>query len=164
VWWYTCIISVTWEVEMRGPKFEASWAQVVHTYNPSYSGGRDQEDHSSKPARANSSWDPISKLPITKKGWQSSSRWSPWVQTLVPSPKKKFEGSLSKKASQILPQKTSWAECSGSCLLSQLLGKQTQKDHSLSRVWTKRKNYQDPISKNKLGRWRTPVFPPTQDI
>jgi hypothetical protein len=38
-----------------------SWALVVHTCNPSYSGGRDQEDHSSKPAQANSSWDPISK-------------------------------------------------------------------------------------------------------
>jgi hypothetical protein len=34
---------------------------VAHTYNPSYSGGRDQEDHSSKPAQANSSQDPISK-------------------------------------------------------------------------------------------------------
>jgi hypothetical protein len=31
------------------------WAPVAHTYNPSYSGGRDQEDHGSKPARANSS-------------------------------------------------------------------------------------------------------------
>jgi hypothetical protein len=30
---------------------------VAHTYNPSYSGGRDQEDLSSKPAQANSSRD-----------------------------------------------------------------------------------------------------------
>jgi hypothetical protein len=30
-------------------------APVAHAYNPSYSGGRDQEDHSSKPAWANSS-------------------------------------------------------------------------------------------------------------
>jgi hypothetical protein len=29
--------------------------------NPSYSGGRDQEDQSSKPVRENSSGDPISK-------------------------------------------------------------------------------------------------------
>jgi hypothetical protein len=36
-------------------------APVAHTYNPSYSGGRDQEDQGSKPARANSSQDPISK-------------------------------------------------------------------------------------------------------
>jgi hypothetical protein len=33
------------------------WAPVVHTCNPSYLGGRDQEDWSSKPAQANSSWD-----------------------------------------------------------------------------------------------------------
>jgi hypothetical protein len=32
---------------------------VEHTCNPSYSGGRDQEDR--KPAQANSSQDPISK-------------------------------------------------------------------------------------------------------
>jgi hypothetical protein len=30
-------------------------ALVAHSGNPSYSGGRDQEDHSSKPAWANSS-------------------------------------------------------------------------------------------------------------
>jgi hypothetical protein len=35
--------------------------------NPSYSGGRDQEDRSSKPAWANSSQDPISKVPNTKR-------------------------------------------------------------------------------------------------
>jgi hypothetical protein len=40
---------------------------VAHTYNPSYSGGRDQEDCGSKPAQVNSSRDPISKKPITKK-------------------------------------------------------------------------------------------------
>jgi hypothetical protein len=34
---------------------------VAHTYNPNSSGGRDQEDHSSKPAWANCSRDPISK-------------------------------------------------------------------------------------------------------
>jgi hypothetical protein len=32
---------------------------VAHTCNPSYSGGRDQEDHGSKPARANSSQAPL---------------------------------------------------------------------------------------------------------
>jgi hypothetical protein len=42
---------------------------MAHTYNPSYSGGRDLEDHGSKPALANSSRDPISKKSITKKGW-----------------------------------------------------------------------------------------------
>jgi hypothetical protein len=35
---------------------------------PSCSGGRDQEDHSSKPAWANSSQDPISKKSVIKKG------------------------------------------------------------------------------------------------
>jgi hypothetical protein len=34
---------------------------VAHTCNPSYSGGRDQKDLSSKPAQANNSWDPILK-------------------------------------------------------------------------------------------------------
>jgi hypothetical protein len=38
----------------------------------SYSGGREQEDHSSKPTLANSSQDPISKT-TTKKGWQCTS-------------------------------------------------------------------------------------------
>jgi hypothetical protein len=32
---------------------------VVHACNPSYSGGRDQEDHGSKPAQANSLQDLI---------------------------------------------------------------------------------------------------------
>jgi hypothetical protein len=42
---------------------------VVHAGNPSYSGSRDQEDHSLKPAWATSSQDSISKKkPITKKG------------------------------------------------------------------------------------------------
>jgi hypothetical protein len=41
---------------------------VAHTCNPSFSGGRDQEDPSSKPAWANSSQDSILKKPIPKKG------------------------------------------------------------------------------------------------
>jgi hypothetical protein len=41
---------------------------MAHTYNPSYSGGRDQEDSSLKSDWANSSQDPILKKPITKKG------------------------------------------------------------------------------------------------
>jgi hypothetical protein len=35
--------------------------------NPSCSGGRDREDHSSKPVWANSSWDPILKTPSQKR-------------------------------------------------------------------------------------------------
>jgi hypothetical protein len=33
------------------------WEQVAHTYNPSYSGGRDQEAHGSKPA-----WEIVQEL------------------------------------------------------------------------------------------------------
>jgi hypothetical protein len=39
---------------------------VAYSYNPSYSGGRDQEDCGSKPAQANSSQDPVSKK-LTQK-------------------------------------------------------------------------------------------------
>jgi hypothetical protein len=50
------------------------WALVAHAYNPSYSGGRDHEDHGLKPDQANSSQDPISKISITKMGWWIGSR------------------------------------------------------------------------------------------
>jgi hypothetical protein len=40
---------------------------VAHTCNPSYSGGRDWEDHGAKPAQANSFQLPISKIPNTKR-------------------------------------------------------------------------------------------------
>jgi hypothetical protein len=38
-----------------------------HAYNPSYSGGRDQEDCALKPGWANGSGDPISKKKKKKK-------------------------------------------------------------------------------------------------
>jgi hypothetical protein len=38
----------------------------TNAYNPSYSGGRDQEDHGSKPAWANSLQDLMSKKKKTK--------------------------------------------------------------------------------------------------
>jgi hypothetical protein len=41
-------------------------ALVAYACNPSYSGVRDQEDRGSKPARANSSPDPISRNPSQK--------------------------------------------------------------------------------------------------
>jgi hypothetical protein len=44
-----------------------SWAPVAHTCNPSYSGGRDQDDDGLKPAWGNSSQDLIMKIPITKR-------------------------------------------------------------------------------------------------
>jgi hypothetical protein len=63
---------------------------VAHACNPSYTGGRDQEDHSLKPARANSSRNPISKKPFTKKKkkgwWWSGSRWA---LSSSPTPQKK---------------------------------------------------------------------------
>jgi hypothetical protein len=40
---------------------------VAHTYNPSYSRGRDQEGHSLKSTQGNISPDPISKIPNKKK-------------------------------------------------------------------------------------------------
>jgi hypothetical protein len=46
---------------------------VAHTCNPSYSGGRDKEDHGSKPAQASNSLDSNLKIFNTKKGWQSGS-------------------------------------------------------------------------------------------
>jgi hypothetical protein len=41
---------------------------VAQTYNPSYLGGRDQEDHSSKLAQENSSRDPISNPSQNRTG------------------------------------------------------------------------------------------------
>jgi hypothetical protein len=45
--------------------------------DPSYSGGRDQEDFSSKPAQTNSLRDPILNKLITKKCWRNGSRCRP---------------------------------------------------------------------------------------
>jgi hypothetical protein len=42
---------------------------MAHTCNPSHSGIRDQEDHSLKPAQANSSWNPILKKKKTSQKW-----------------------------------------------------------------------------------------------
>jgi hypothetical protein len=55
-------------------KNKISWALVAHTCNPSYSGGRDQEDHSSNPAGANSLQDPISKKKKSQNGAGSNGR------------------------------------------------------------------------------------------
>jgi hypothetical protein len=47
-----------------------SWVLVGHTYNPKYSGDRDQEDCGPRLTQANSSSDPVSKIPNTQKnGW-----------------------------------------------------------------------------------------------
>jgi hypothetical protein len=47
---------------------------MARAYNPSYLGGRHQEDHSSKPTRGNSSKDPMSKKTLQKQGLWSGSR------------------------------------------------------------------------------------------
>jgi hypothetical protein len=51
-------------------KLKINWAPVAHAYNPSYSGGRVQEDGGSKPAsqpQANCSQAPISKQKSQRK-------------------------------------------------------------------------------------------------
>jgi hypothetical protein len=53
-------------LKLRGKK--KGQALMAYACNPSYSGGRDQEDYGLKPAWANSLQDPISKKLITKKG------------------------------------------------------------------------------------------------
>jgi hypothetical protein len=45
-----------------------SQALVAYACNPSYLGGRDHQDRSSRPAQANSSKNPILKITNTKKG------------------------------------------------------------------------------------------------
>jgi hypothetical protein len=60
-------------VAMISLRRSGSWAPLVHTCNPNYSGGRDQEDPGSKPAQANKLQDPISnktkqKNPSQRKG------------------------------------------------------------------------------------------------
>jgi hypothetical protein len=52
---------------MKWLKTLQSWALMAHVCNPRYSGGRDQEDHSSKSAWANSMQDLISKKTLHNK-------------------------------------------------------------------------------------------------
>jgi hypothetical protein len=49
---------------------------MAHAYNPSYLGGRDQEDSGLKPTWENSLRTLTSKIPNTKKGWWGSSSGS----------------------------------------------------------------------------------------
>jgi hypothetical protein len=53
------------EMNLKSSKAGLWWLMPV---NPSYSGGRDQEDRDAKPAQANSSLDSISKNTHHKKG------------------------------------------------------------------------------------------------
>jgi hypothetical protein len=73
---------------------------VAHACNPSYSGSRDQEDCSSKPAQENSSQDPILKNNraggMTQVVEHCLASLRPWVQTPVsPSPRKKDRKQIS---------------------------------------------------------------------
>jgi hypothetical protein len=77
------LLTSAYHLKKKKKKKRYHQAPVAHAYNPSYSGGRDQEDCSLKPVQANSSWDPILKKSITKKGWWSGSRCRPWVQAPV---------------------------------------------------------------------------------
>jgi hypothetical protein len=59
-------------------RFVSCRTLVAHTCNPSYSGGRDQEDCGSQASLGKySSRDPISKIPITEEGWWNDSRCRP---------------------------------------------------------------------------------------
>jgi hypothetical protein len=49
------------------PKMSFKLGTGALYYNPSYLGGRDSGDHSSRPAQANRPWDPLSK--ITREKW-----------------------------------------------------------------------------------------------
>jgi hypothetical protein len=57
---------------------------VTHTCNPSYLGGSNQEDHSLKPAWANSSRDPISKIQHKKELAEWLKWWSASLASLKP--------------------------------------------------------------------------------
>jgi hypothetical protein len=63
-------LRTAWENILRPPisKNKIGRVPVAHACNPSYSGGRDQEDGGSKPSEASSLQDPISKIPFTKIG------------------------------------------------------------------------------------------------
>jgi hypothetical protein len=67
---------------------------VAHAYNPSYSGGRDQEDRSSKSDWANSSRDPISKVPNTERAGGVAQGVSPEFKPQYCKKKKKKANSM----------------------------------------------------------------------
>jgi hypothetical protein len=60
--------------ERKEGRKKKSQVPLAHSCNSSYSRGRDQEDHGSKPAWANSSQDPMLKNTVTNKGWWCGSR------------------------------------------------------------------------------------------
>jgi hypothetical protein len=64
-WYGACLVSTSSSIEKKGNKsnwpgqlllfnFKDTSSAMVHAYDPSFLGGRDQEDHGSKPDWANS--------------------------------------------------------------------------------------------------------------
>jgi hypothetical protein len=64
---YLCTHTHNLKTKQNKTKNTHHQAPVTHYCNPSYMGGWDHEDPSSRPAWANSSWHPISKL--TRAKW-----------------------------------------------------------------------------------------------
>jgi hypothetical protein len=54
------------EMHKNEKNLRISQISVAHACKPSYSGGRDQEDHGLKPAQANSAMRPYLEKPFTK--------------------------------------------------------------------------------------------------
>jgi hypothetical protein len=66
------------KMKKKKENIRAGQVSVVHPCNPSYSGDRDQGDHCLNPAWANSSRDPVLKIPNTKIGL---AEWFKWLST-----------------------------------------------------------------------------------
>jgi hypothetical protein len=78
---------------------------VAHACNPSYSGGRDQEDHGLKSAQANSSPDPFSKIPNTKRTGGVAQGEGPEVKPQFKKKKKKERKKEKKNKKAQLPKR-----------------------------------------------------------
>jgi hypothetical protein len=72
-------------------KENMSQALVTHAYNPSNPGGRDQEDHDSKSAQANSPQDPILKNPSQERAGRVAQGVGPEFKPQFHKKKKKKE-------------------------------------------------------------------------
>jgi hypothetical protein len=81
---------------LKGP---SGRAPVAHACNPSYSEGRDQEDGSLKPARANSLRDPIWKKPFIKRAGRVAQGEGPEFKSQSHPKKKRSSDSTSPLAS-----------------------------------------------------------------
>jgi hypothetical protein len=69
------VIPALWRLKQEDQDLEVSQAPVVYTSNPSYLGGRDQEDQSLKPAWTNSSMRPYLENIQHNKGLVEWLRW-----------------------------------------------------------------------------------------